>query len=151
MTEPAVDAYPAGAAPAPGSPAGLDLDRLAGHLAAAPARAGRGPLRAQLIAGGKSNLTYLLADGDREVVLRRPPLGHVLATAHDMAREYRVISALAADRRAGARARCCSARTPTVLGAPFYLMGGCPAWCCRTARRPTALGADQRRRAVAAR
>ena len=42
-------------------------------------------------------------------VLRRPPLGHVLATAHDMAREYRVMSALGADRRAGAaHARCCA-------------------------------------------
>ena len=67
----------------------------------------------QLIAGGRSNLTYLLRLGDREVVLRRPPLGHVLATAHDMAREFRVISALGADRGAGARARCCCAPTPT--------------------------------------
>src|SRR6266550_46417 len=47
-----------------------------------------------LIGGGKSNLTYLLTAGDREVVLRRPPLGHVLPTAHDMVREYTVLSAL---------------------------------------------------------
>jgi aminoglycoside phosphotransferase (APT) family kinase protein len=51
--------------------------------------------RAQLIAGGRSNLTYLLDDGTHQIVLRRPPLGHVLATAHDMSREYRIISALA--------------------------------------------------------
>src|SRR5580692_2829513 len=47
-----------------------------------------------LISGGKSNLTYRVACDAGEVVLRRPPLGHVLPTAHDMAREYRVQSAL---------------------------------------------------------
>ena len=45
-----------------------------------------------LIAGGKSNLTYRVACDAGEVVLRRPPLGHILPTAHDMAREYRVLS-----------------------------------------------------------
>src|ERR1700689_142169 len=53
----------------------------------------------QLIAGGRSNLTYRPAvsgpGGSRLLVLRRPPLGHVLPTAHDMSREYRVLSALA--------------------------------------------------------
>jgi aminoglycoside phosphotransferase (APT) family kinase protein len=48
-----------------------------------------------LISGGKSNLTYLVRGGGQEWVLRRPPLGHVLPTAHDMGREYRVLSALA--------------------------------------------------------
>ncbi len=48
----------------------------------------------ELIAGGKSNVTYLVRGGDRSWVLRRPPLGHVLPTAHDMAREYRVLTAL---------------------------------------------------------
>ncbi len=54
-----------------------------------------GPFTFSLIAGGKSNLTYRFTDasGDR-YVLRRPPLGHVLATAHDVAREHRIISAL---------------------------------------------------------
>src|SRR5258707_11363010 len=51
-------------------------------------------LRFELISGGRSNLTYLVRSGGREWVLRRPPLGHVLPTAHDMAREYRVLSAL---------------------------------------------------------
>ncbi|MBQ1071416.1 phosphotransferase, partial [Micromonospora sp. D75] len=90
MTDPAAAArLSAGSAPR-----GLDLDRLATYLAAHRPDL-TGPLSARLIAGGKSNLTYLLRAGDREVVLRRPPLGHVLATAHDMAREHRVISALA--------------------------------------------------------
>ena len=47
-----------------------------------------------LISGGKSNLTYRVASDAGEVVLRRPPLGHVLPTAHDMVREYRVQAAL---------------------------------------------------------
>jgi aminoglycoside phosphotransferase (APT) family kinase protein len=48
----------------------------------------------ELLAGGYSNLTYLVRCAAGEVVLRRPPLGHVLPTAHDMAREYRVMTAL---------------------------------------------------------
>src|SRR5271168_2442619 len=52
----------------------------------------------QLIAGGRSNLTYRLTVSDRAgsrlLVLRRPPLGHVLPTAHDMGREFRVLTAL---------------------------------------------------------
>jgi aminoglycoside phosphotransferase (APT) family kinase protein len=53
------------------------------------------PLRFELIAGGRSNLTYKVEDArGRRVVLRRPPLGELLPTAHDMAREYRILSAL---------------------------------------------------------
>jgi len=53
------------------------------------------PLSFELIAGGRSNLTYRVTDAEgRTFALRRPPLSHVLPTAHDMAREYRVISAL---------------------------------------------------------
>lgn len=52
------------------------------------------PLRAVLLAGGRSNLTFELSDGESSWVLRRPPLGHVLDTAHDMAREVRVQRAL---------------------------------------------------------
>ena len=48
----------------------------------------------ELIAGGRSNLTYLVTAAEKELVLRRPPLGHVLPTAHDMTREFTVISAL---------------------------------------------------------
>ena len=54
------------------------------------------PLTFELIAGGRSNLTYGVTDAvGRRLVLRRPPISHVLATAHDMAREHRIISALA--------------------------------------------------------
>src|SRR5262249_34014399 len=48
-----------------------------------------------LISGGRSNVTYLVRGGGHEWVLRRPPLGHVLPTAHDMVREHRVLAALA--------------------------------------------------------
>ena len=72
---------------------GLDLEQLGAWFAAEIPDVG-GALTATLIAGGKSNLTFLVTDGASEWIVRRPPLGHVLATAHDMVREYRVMSAL---------------------------------------------------------
>ncbi len=55
----------------------------------------RGPFTFSLIAGGHSNLTYRCTDSNgKSYVLRRPPLGHVLQSAHDMGREYKIISAL---------------------------------------------------------
>lgn len=54
-----------------------------------------GPLAFELIAGGRSNLTFSVTDANgRRMVLRRPPISHVLASAHDMGREHRIISAL---------------------------------------------------------
>ena len=54
------------------------------------------PLDFQLIAGGHSNLTFAVTDSaSKTYVLRRPPLGHVLESAYDMAREHRIVSALA--------------------------------------------------------
>ena len=80
------------------------------------------PLRFTLISGGRSNLTYRVEDarGSR-FVLRRPPLGHVLPTAHDMAREHRVLCALADTDVPVARpiALCTDA---SLIGAPFYVM-----------------------------
>src|SRR3954454_24921087 len=80
------------------------------------------PLRYELIAGGRSNLTYDVLDADgRRVVVRRPPLGEVLQSAHDMGREHRIIAALAPT----------AVPVPTplgfcgdaeVTGAPFYVM-----------------------------
>ena len=55
------------------------------------------PFAFELIAGGRSNLTFAVTDAaGRRFVLRRPPLGHVLETAHDMGREFRIIAALRA-------------------------------------------------------
>jgi aminoglycoside phosphotransferase (APT) family kinase protein len=72
---------------------GLDLERLSAWFPTAVPNAA-GELSARLIAGGKSNLTYEVSDGHRRWIVRRPPLGHVLATAHDVAREFRVMGAL---------------------------------------------------------
>lgn len=78
-----------------------------------------------LISGGRSNLTYLVRGGGRVWVLRRPPLGHVLPTAHDMTREYRVLSALAGTDVPAPRpiALC---EDPSVNDMPFYVMEYCP-------------------------
>ncbi len=74
---------------------GLDVDKLEPWLASRLPNRAAGPLAATILAGGRSNLTYRLDAGGAPLVLRRPPLGHVQTTAHDMAREFRIISALA--------------------------------------------------------
>src|SRR3954452_4563933 len=53
-----------------------------------------GPLSVRQFGGGKANLPYLIRFGDREFVLRRPPLGPVAPGAHDMRREHRVLAVL---------------------------------------------------------
>lgn len=75
----------------------------------------------RLIAGGRSNLTYRLTFGAADLVLRRPPLGHVLPTAHDMSREYRVLSALHGTAVPVPRPLVLCQDTD-VIGTPFYLM-----------------------------
>jgi aminoglycoside phosphotransferase (APT) family kinase protein len=81
------------------------------------------PFTFSLIAGGRSNLTYMVTGADgRRFVLRRPPMGHVLATAHDMGREHRIISAVGKTSVpvAPALGMCTD---DSVNGAPFYVMG----------------------------
>ncbi|AEE46757.1 phosphotransferase family protein [Cellulomonas fimi] len=80
---------------APQTLPGLDVARLDGWLRThRPDLAGDGPLAATLLTGGRSNLTYRVDGARVPLVLRRPPLHHVQATAHDMAREHRVLTAL---------------------------------------------------------
>jgi aminoglycoside phosphotransferase (APT) family kinase protein len=81
------------------------------------------PLSFDLIAGGRSNLTYRVDDAAGHAwVLRRPPLGQVLATAHDMGREHKIISALApTDVPVAPTIGLCT--DEDVNGAPFYVMG----------------------------
>ena len=75
----------------------------------------------ELIAGGRSNLTYAVTSGAGTLVLRRPPLRAVRPTAHDMAREHRVLSALTGTAvPVPEPVHLCT--DPAVLGAPFYLM-----------------------------
>ena len=103
------------------NPPGLDLARFRAFFAGARPGAVEGPLAAQLIAGGKSNLTYEVTDGQNSWIVRRPPLGHVLATAHDMPREHRVMSALLpTDVPVPSMYALCT--DPDVIGAPFYVM-----------------------------
>jgi aminoglycoside phosphotransferase (APT) family kinase protein len=80
------------------------------------------PLRFELIAGGRSNLTYRVTDAaGRAFALRRPPVSHVLPTAHDMAREHRVMTALGPTQvPVPATYGFCS--DERVTGAPFYVM-----------------------------
>jgi aminoglycoside phosphotransferase (APT) family kinase protein len=100
---------------------GLDLDRLATWLDETHPGLRSGPLEGDVIAGGKSNLTYRVSDGATTWALRRPPLAHVLATAHDMSREFRVISALDGTPVPVAHP-ITLCEDVDVLGAPFYLM-----------------------------
>ncbi|HEX5993762.1 MAG TPA: phosphotransferase family protein [Jiangellales bacterium] len=123
-------------------PPGLDLRRLHAYLdAACPGLVG-GPLSARLIEGGRSNLTYVVQDSSRSFVLRRPPLGHVLPTAHNMAREYRAISALAPT-SVPVPEPIALCEDESVLGAPFYLMERVDGTVYRTARQSAQLTSDQ--------
>ncbi len=82
----------------------------------------KGPLEFELITGGHSNLTYKVTDAlGQRYVLRRPPTGAVIATAHDMAREHRIISAVAKTNVPvpPALALC---EDESVNDAPFYVM-----------------------------
>lgn len=74
----------------------------------------------ELLSGGRSNLTYLLTDGYRRWVLRGPPLGHVLATAHDMERECRMLRALYPTDVPVPKPLV--AANDDVIGASFYVM-----------------------------
>ncbi len=101
---------------------GIDRDRvqrwLAEHVDGLTA-----PVDFELIAGGRSNLTYrVVDDAGTRYALRRPPTGGVLSTAHDMSREWRFISALAplGIPVAPPLAYCADAE---VTGAEFYVMG----------------------------
>ncbi|HTZ44537.1 MAG TPA: phosphotransferase family protein [Jatrophihabitans sp.] len=102
-------------------PPGLDLARVEAWLDEAVPGLRQGPLAAEVIAGGRSNLTYRLTDGHARWALRRPPLGHVLPTAHDMAREHTVISALAGS-AVPVPEPVALCTDPDLLGQPFYLM-----------------------------
>jgi aminoglycoside phosphotransferase (APT) family kinase protein len=88
---------------------------------AAQVPGGAAPLAFTLIAGGRSNLTYRVDGAGGTWVLRRPPLGHVLPTAHDMVREFRVLAALAGTGVPVARPIALCTDT-AVNDAPFYVM-----------------------------
>ncbi|PVG81914.1 acyl-CoA dehydrogenase [Nocardioides gansuensis] len=122
---------------------GLDLVRLGEWFASEIPGAGK-ELTASLIAGGKSNLTFVVTDGEHEWIVRRPPLGHVLATAHDMGREHRVMTALR-DTAVPVPQTYGSCADDSVIGAPFYVMERVAGTPYRMARELERLGADRTR------
>ncbi|MFD3540289.1 phosphotransferase family protein [Streptomyces sp. NPDC058662] len=134
-------------APGPAGPRGLDLERLRGHLDRVRPGLVGGPLCGRLIEGGRSNLTYEVTDGSARWVVRRPPLGHVLATAHDMRREHRVVTALR-DTAVPVPRTVLLCEDDAVLGAPFYVMEFVDGVPYRTAGELTAIGPERTRRAV---
>ena len=100
---------------------GLDLPKVSAWLAA-NVDGLDAPFTAELIAGGRSNLTFKMTNGSgRSFVLRRPPTGHVLATAHDMEREHRIITAVGQTNVPVPKTLglCTDVE---VNGAPFYVM-----------------------------
>ncbi|MEU8734087.1 phosphotransferase family protein [Streptomyces tendae] len=131
----------------PDHPPGLDLDRLRVLLDRERPGLVTGPLSGRLIEGGRSNLTYAVSDGTARWVVRRPPLGHVLATAHDMRREHRVIDALyPTDVPVPRPVLLCE--DEEVLGAPFYVMEFVEGTPYRTAEQLVPLGPERTRAAV---
>ena len=127
---------------------GLDVPALAAWLRRThPALAGE-ELSARVLAGGRSNLTYRL-DGTRPapLVLRRPPLAHVQATAHDMRREYRAIAGLAGTAVPVPPAvdLVPEADPATGVDAPFFLMGHVDGTVVRAPGDDAALSPEQRR------
>lgn len=103
--------------------AGMEIDagRLAAYLAAAVPGA-RGPLAIRQFKGGQSNPTYLVTTPERRYVLRRKPPGPLLASAHAVDREYRVITALGADGTVPVPQTYALCSDESVIGTAFYLM-----------------------------
>ena len=129
--------------PAHTDPPGLDRDAVVSWLAVNGIRLVE-PVGASLFPGGRSNVTYRLVDAEgSSIVLRRPPLGNVLPTAHDMGREHRVLSGL---NRVGfpapqALALCSD---DAVTGAPFLVMSYVDGRIIATAEQADGLSADER-------
>ncbi|MEV3993282.1 phosphotransferase family protein [Streptomyces sp. NPDC049837] len=128
-------------------PPGLDPERLRGFLDRERPGLVSGPLSARIVEGGRSNLTYVVTDGTGQWVVRRPPLGHVLATAHDMKREHRVISALHPT-AVPVPEPLVLCEDEDVLGAPFYVMEFVAGTPYRTAEQLAPLGPERTRAAI---
>jgi aminoglycoside phosphotransferase (APT) family kinase protein len=127
------------------APDGVDLESLRAWFATNVPGATGAPLQATLISGGKSNLTYSVTDGSHRWVLRRPPLGHVQPTAHDMAREFRVINALGpTDVPVPIAYAFCD--DPAINGSTFYVMEQVDGRIPRTAADLASFSVDEARR-----
>ncbi|HVX22053.1 MAG TPA: phosphotransferase family protein [Acidimicrobiales bacterium] len=107
------------------------VGRLGGFLATALHDPGWAAATARLVAGGKSNLTYVLSSPAGEVVLRRPPGGVLLPKAHDVMREYRLMTALDGTGVPVPRTLLAYPDGDNPLGVPFYLMDRVVGHTCR--------------------
>src|SRR5262245_11599240 len=124
----------------------VNVNSLQLYLAQAlPHADANAPLAIERIRGGHSNETFYLTRGEEEYVLRRPPLGPLLPTAHDVAREFRVLRALAGTNVPVPRP-ILLCEDADVIGAPFYLMERISGVVIR-AKLPPAFAADQAARA----
>nr|WP_277352168.1 phosphotransferase family protein [Knoellia sp. DB2414S] len=99
--------------------------------------------RAEVIGGGLSNITYRLTGGDRSVIVRRPPTGKLLPSAHDMMREAKVLTALQ-DTAVPVPEVLAVCADDTVAGAPFYVMAEVPGEVLREPEEAAYLTAGQR-------
>ncbi|TVR25056.1 MAG: phosphotransferase family protein [Nitriliruptor sp.] len=130
---------------APRSTAQVELPALRTYLDEVLPGGVDGDLDVELLSGGRSNPTFRLADVTNRWVLRRPPYGHVLPTAHDMGREYRVQTALAGTSVPVART-VVLCEDASVIGAPFYVMEMIDGVTLRDATQTGRLSVEQRRR-----
>lgn len=138
---------PPSTAPAAAVP-GVDVPAFEAWLAAThpEVRGDRAvPLAIEVIEGGRSNLTYTVSGLVEPAILRRGPLGHALATAHDMEREARVISALAGSAVPVPRVLERSAVAVPGVDAPHFLMERVPGRVLRSAADNAGFSADQLR------
>jgi aminoglycoside phosphotransferase (APT) family kinase protein len=122
---------------------GIDEERVEKWLNANIKEA-QGPYTYHLIAGGRSNITFRVVDANgMQMVLRRPPMGHVLATAHDMAREHRLITAVGRSNVPVPRTLglCTDVE---VNGAPFYVMAYVPGVVLDSPDKGTLLSVEHR-------
>ena len=99
----------------------LDWPKLTAYLREHKVPGSGGPLEVKQFRGGHSNLTYLLRFGDQEWVVRRPPFGPLPPSAHDMGREYRVLSRVWEGFTSAPRA-ILMCEDPAIIGAPFFVM-----------------------------
>jgi aminoglycoside phosphotransferase (APT) family kinase protein len=117
---------------------GIDLAALDRHLRDIGVPRS-GPLRADLISGGRSNLTFKVHDDASQWVLRRPPMHGLTPSAHDMGREFRVVAALA-DTAVPVAHAVTLCEDESVLGAPFAMVGYVAGRVVRSADDLEALG-----------
>ncbi|MBV9254470.1 MAG: phosphotransferase family protein [Actinobacteria bacterium] len=135
----------AGAESATGDIEGINVPRVTDWLVA-NVEGVQPPFSFELIAGGRSNLTFRVTDAaGRDLVLRRPPISHVLPTAHDMGREFRIISALQ-DTPVPVAPSLGFCDDESVNERPFYVMGYVDGYILRDAATAEKVLDEQGRR-----